>query len=687
MGDGVGTGMTEHDDSQGGLADTEPEQEPAPPPPRPARLLLALALGCAAVLAWYAAFPLTGALTAAQAADFGEAAGFPRVLAVAASVVLVLSMGRRGGALAAGALAALAGLVSLVHYLTWKRPERTWILPPSVELRPAAALALTLMCATVAALCVALFLRRRPWFGLGTAPGPAVRRRIQQVMALLMVGSLLGGVLAGAGTLGAVLVRGEREQLTLPRQEVHTVPEERWFEGAVLDGFAMDWPKGVPSRRAWEREFDSPVALSVCDRENADEDEDEYQRGTVVGIDDDIDPDGASVVGVDARTGEHRWHYTVPTTRHATIDQVGVGQGCAVSVLVDNSLTTLDAFDGSVRGRVLLSTRHRSEQTDIDGQETDAGWEFVTSTVVTRNAMGRPPRLVPLSLQDFALVRDPKETVLAVRNSNGRAVARGPYDGACGFLAHGRYPDWGQALVVDDCVDWVRSFGIVEYDESDSRTLLLYGRPQLSARVPQECEKGGPTAVVSSLGGLLVLLEWCSDDRREAWWIRFDEDMTGQAVQMRRWTGYSPAIHVGTQPALMDSGYVLPHRDGLLVVNEFSDPANTRVVRLGDGDPAVAFAPDMVNRINSRNHHGINGLLVLGASGRVHAVDEIPVGDYEFNVTATQPAPVPPVAGCKGDTGVLAAHVSPTMILTCTAEETGRTRAVAYEGEARSREP
>jgi hypothetical protein len=54
----------------------------------------------------------------------------------------------------------------------------------------------------------------------------------------------------------------------------------------------------------------------------------------------------------------------MPTTRHATIHQVGVSEGCAVQVLVAKSLTTLDAFDGLVRGRLLLSSRHRSEQTD-----------------------------------------------------------------------------------------------------------------------------------------------------------------------------------------------------------------------------------------------------------------------------------------------------------------------------------
>ncbi|KOU64052.1 hypothetical protein ADK57_20055 [Streptomyces sp. MMG1533] len=679
--------MAEHDDGQGRSEDTG--QRPDPPPPRPARLLLALALGCAAVLAWYAAFPLTGALTAAQAADFGEAPGFPRVLAVGASVVLVLSMGRREGALAAGALAALAALVSLVRYLTWKRPETAWVLPPSVELRPAAALALTLMCATVAALCVALFLRRRPWFGLGTAPGPVVRRRIQQVMALLMVGSLLGGVLAGVGALGAVLVRGEREQLTLPRQEVHSVAEERLFEGALQTRAPMEWPKGVPSKRAWEREFDSPVALSTCDRkrDQSDRDASPYQRGTVVGVDDDLDGDGASVVGVDARTGERRWHYTVPTTRHATIDQVGVGEQCAVAVLVDNSLTTLDAFDGSVRGRVLLSTRHRGEQTDIDGLETDAGWEFITSALVTRDDEGRPPRLVPLSARDFTLVRDPAATVLAVRNVDGRAVARGVYDGACNFLAHGAYRKWGQALVVDDCVDWVRSFGIVEYDESENPAPLLYGHPQISARIPRQCERGSPSATVSSGSGLLVLLEQCTADRRDAWWIRFDEDITVPSVQVRRWTGYSPAIQVATQPASMASGYVIPHREGLLVVGGYGDRADTRVVRLADGDPAVAFAPDEVRGINSSDHYGLNGLLVLGASGRVHAVDELPAGNHDFKIAATQPAPLPPVSDCADHKGLLMAHTSPTMLLTCTNEETGSTRAVAYAGEVRSREP
>ncbi|WP_328769170.1 hypothetical protein [Streptomyces sp. NBC_00286] len=501
--------MAGHDGERGkqvaGDADGETETETESI--HSAHLLLALALGCAAVLAFYAAFPLTDALTEAQSDDFGTAAWFPRVLAVGASVVLVLSMGRRGGAIAAGALAGLAGVVGLVRYLTWTRPEPVWILPPSTELRPAASLALALMCAAVVLLCVPLARRRRPWFGLGEAAAGragAVRRRIQQVMVMLIVGSLLGGVLGGAGTLGAALVRGDRETLTLPRQEVHAVPEERWYNGALQTDTPTVWPKGVPSERAWERNFDSPVALSTCERKRGESDEDVYQRGTVVGIDDDLAAEGASVVGVDAGTGEQRWRYTVPTTRHATIHQVGVSEGCAIHVLVDNSLTTLDAFDGSVRGRLLLSSRHRSEQTDLSGQKTNWGWSFITSTRVLWDAKERPTRVVQLPPQDYTFIRDPQQTVLAVRKSNGQAVARGPYDGACGFLTHGSYTAWGQALVVDDCVGRVRSFGVLEYDESERVTPKLYGFPQTSARVPQSCEKGDATAAASSGSTLLV---------------------------------------------------------------------------------------------------------------------------------------------------------------------------------------
>lgn len=676
--------------------DTATDAGSSPSSPRPAHLLLALTLGCAAVLAWYAAFPSTGALPDAQADDFGTAHWFPRLLAAGASAALVLSMGRKGGAVAACALAATAGLLGLVRYATWSRPETAWILPPSTELRPVAPLAMALMCGAVVLLCVPLARRRRPWFGLGEAAagraGP-VRRRIQHVMVMLIVGSLLGGLLAGAGTLGAALIRGDRETLTLPRQDVRAVPEERWYDDALHSDSPTVWPKGVPSKRAWEREFDSPVALSTCERKRGEGTRhgNVYHRGTVVGVDDDLAAEGASVVGVDARTGEQRWRYTVPTTRHATINQVGVSEGCAVVVLVDNSATTLDAFDGSVRGRALLSTLHLSEQTNIGGGRAGARWAFLTSTRYSVDAKGRPPRLVRLPLQEYTFLLTSKLAVLAIRNSDGRLAAAGPDDRACGRLVHGELPISGQLMVAEDCgaKSRLRAFGVAEHDAEDVTTPLLYGSAQTSATIPAECEKGSSTAAVTGLGDALVLYEGCGPDGRDAWWVLFepDPDPYQPPARWRRWTGYPSGVREvgeGTQPLSMKRGYVLPHRDGLLVVHDFyADAEHDRFVRLPGGDPAVALTSSM-EPITGPPHLGTTGMLVLGASGRVHAVDEIAVEDYEFKVTATRPEPLAPVADCRdGRTGLLVAHTSPTMILTCTAEDGGATKAVAYAGESR----
>ncbi|MFE9649830.1 hypothetical protein ACFYO0_38120 [Streptomyces sp. NPDC006365] len=673
-------------------AEEERGTEPDGSVPRPARLLHALALGCAVVLAWYAAFPLTDGLSAAQADDFGSAHWFPRALAAGAAVVLVLSMGRRAGALAAGGLAASAGLIGLVAYLTWERPERARILPPSLELRPAAPLALALMCAAVVLLCVPLGLRRRPWFGIAdAAAGRAgtVRRRIRQVMATLIAGCLLGGLLSGAGSLGAALVRGDRETLTLPRQKVDAVPEERWYDGAINTYSPTEWPKGVPSQRAWERAFDSPVALSTCERKGEHKAGrwDEYNRGTVVGIDDDLDPDGPSVVGADARTGEQRWRYTVPKTRYATINQVGVGEGCAVLVLVGNSVTTLDAFDGSVRGRLLLSSPHLSEQTNVYGPKDGERWWFLTSTRYTLDDRGRLPRLVPLPLQDHSYLMTPKEHVLAVRNSDGRAAAMGFDDGACGRLVHGEYLEWGQAMVTHDCgAEQIRSFGLMDHEEEGETTPLLYGTPQMSEPVPAECRRDGTaTATVSTRSRFLVLFEGCADDARGAWWAVLDPDPYpgDPMVKWQRWPERPSALREGTQPVVAKSGFVLPHREGMLVVSDhYRDPSDTLVVQLPDSDPAVAFAVDDVHDINSDSQR-TNGLLVLGTSGRVHAVSETIEGENEFTVTDTQTSPVAPVADCDGRAGLLAAHTSPTMLLTCTSEATGGTEVVAYAGEAR----
>jgi hypothetical protein len=671
------------------------EVDPPAPAHRPAHLLLALALGCAAVLAWYAAFPLTDGLPAARADDYGTAAWFPRALAVGAAVVLVLSMGRRGGALAAGVLAALAGVIGLADYLTWRHPEVTnWPVPTPMELRPAAPLALALMCGAVVLLCVPLALRRRPWFGTAEAAAGragAVRRRIQQVMVLLIVGCLLGGVLGGAGSLSAALVRGERETLTLPPQEVRSVPEERLYDGALRTHSPTVWPKGVPSERAWEREFDSPVALSTCEREGEDETGAEvpYHRDTVVGVDDDLAAEGASVIGVDARTGKERWRYTVPTTRHATVEQVGVSEDCGVLVLVDNSVTTLDAFDGSVRGRLLLSSLHLSEQTNSGGGKAGVRWAFITSTRHTLDDEGNPPRVVPLPGQDYAYLLTPKSAVLAVRKSDGSTAAVGFDDDACGHLVHGRYSKWGQTMVAHDCrgEERLRSFGIEEHDGEGETTPLLYGKPQMSSPVPTECGgAGSATAAVEGVGRLLVLYEGCPADRRGAWWVTFDPEpwRDDPMVRWERWTGYSPRIREATQPVHTHTGFVLPHRDGMLVVHDFyRKPSDTRVVPLPGRDPAVAFAMEEVQGINSDRMRD-NGLLVLGGSGKVHAVVETITGANEFKVTDSQRSPVAPVTGCQGRTGLLAAHTSPTMLLTCTSGKNGSTKAVAYAGEERA---
>ncbi|CAM5695682.1 putative protein OS=Streptomyces aurantiogriseus OX=66870 GN=GCM10010251_14960 PE=4 SV=1 [Streptomyces aurantiogriseus] len=76
------------------------------------------------------------------------------------------------------------------------------------------------------------------------------------------------------------------------------------------------------------------------------------------------------------------------------------------------------------------------------------------------------------------------------------------------------------------------------------------------------------------------------------------------------------------QPAPLRSGFVFPHRDGMLALNSYNDPQNTRVVRLGDGDPGVAFATETVPRLNEtgpRDNSVIarpNALLVLGGAAR-----------------------------------------------------------------------
>ncbi|MBT2676729.1 hypothetical protein J7E95_39295 [Streptomyces sp. ISL-14] len=122
----------------------------------------------------------------------------------------------------------------------------------------------------------------------------------------------------------------------------------------------------------------------------------------------------------------------------------------------------------------------------------------------------------------------------------------------------------------------------------------------------------------------------------------------------------------------------------MLVVNDFyRKPSDTRVVPLPGRDPAVTFALEEVQGINSDRMRD-NGLLVLGASGKVHAVVETITGANEFKVTDSQRSPVAPVADCQGRTGLLAGHTSPTMLLTCTSEKSGSTKAVAYAGEERA---
>ena len=45
------------------------------------------------------------------------------------------------------------------------------------------------------------------------------------------------------------------------------------------------------------------------------------------------------------------------------------------------------------------------------------------------------------------------------------------------------------------------------------------------------------------------------------------------------------------------------------------------------------------------------------------------------------------MADCQGRTGLLAAQTSPTMLLTCTATDTGTTRIAAYAGQSRTWQP
>jgi hypothetical protein len=217
-----------------------------------------------------------------------------------------------------------------------------------------------------------------------------------------------------------------------PLAESVPVPEDRLDEGAVEgDEEDLYFVQQLPEQStqvAWQHDFPGPVALSTCVRE-------ERARATLVALEESAER--SVIVGHDARDGTLRWSLTVHRQDTAQLNQVAVGEGCSVLVLIGTVLLAVDSYTGKVAGSSVLP-------------RADLGaWHFMTP------ALGEPlPRLVGLHEAEYEHLRGSLGEIVAVRRSDAEPVAGVYRRSGCTYLVdyYRNEPASGH-LLMDGCGD------------------------------------------------------------------------------------------------------------------------------------------------------------------------------------------------------------------------------------------
>ncbi|MGE6738115.1 hypothetical protein, partial [Streptomyces sp. NPDC059900] len=521
-----------------------------------------------------------------------------RGTALLAATALLLTFGTANGARAGALCSLLAAVFAFVAYGDQAAARRS-----------PAALAAGLCLAATALLCVPLILRTRPWLNLAgpAGQGGSLRRRLRQIALTLLGGALLGSLCAAGAGLGAYALRPERH---FPAATSQTVPDNRRDVGSA--GQNRAWPSKL-DRVAWKGTVNGPVALSQCGRT--------YHRlapyqGTLVSL------EGDSVVGRRGADGRVRWRYTL---RDATVQQVAVGADCHVLVLADAALISLDAYDGSVAGRVWLDDSFLSP----GGTSTSLSWRFITPV----DHGGAPARLVSLPASDTVHLSNSRG-VIAVRRADARILAHGDSRGSdCRYLIDYGGADDPGTLLVSGCEspamlvllpDLPRQNILAAEEPYD----VLFGPGERSVPDPPGCPDGSTlSAHTLNARGSDVLLggvSKCWDDAGQSGGLlayvpaqqHQDEPRHVARLATRQPLAFPPVSTSG-------DGVLLSAKDGLLHADR-QRPGQGTKVRLGPGQTAVAAAEQYESQHAT---HLPQQILALTRTGRLYTLMETAAGD------------------------------------------------------------
>jgi hypothetical protein len=620
---------------------------------------------------------------------------------VAAVLLLLVGVGERkytAWATAVGAAAVVAGAAS---FLNWPRDyvvldgrshdlirAEPWIsdVPPEWWLRlypaepPVAPLACALAAAAVVVLCVVLLVRRPGPAQPGSrlpAGGPADPiRRARRVMAAVLVGVLVGGVL-GVGTAhGAGVLQRERVEALGPwwgpLAESAPVPEDRLHDGAVEvdedheDDSVQRLPQR-PTRVAWQHDFAGPGALSTCVSDGR-------ARATLVALEE--SGERSVILGHDARDGAARWSLTVHRQGTAQLTQVAVGEGCSVLVLIGAVLLAIDTYSGRVTGGSVLRPAGL------------AAWHFMTSAPTDHPL----PRLVGLRESDYAYLTGPLEGIYAVRRSDGVLVAAtGRTSGGCDHLAEynaGKQQIFDY-LLLEPCSERAAVAQIpmlATPEELRAEPPPAYRRPHLQPLLassetpvlppPPGCTSGRLRIRAASVYALVETDMDCAGRKHRA---RIELGGLGRA-RTPAWT-ISPEADVAPDLTFVRSQGVADLLEvwGDAVRTLYGDDFEPRwSVVPQPGDPVVGLADVDVVRGFGGDLTGDADLylpiLALTRSGALVALAESYASDApeKVRVIATSDVARQP---CSGERGLLADKASGTALVLCTAD--GRTHVTA----------